>query len=173
MAHLLFRLNSLAIRFADFATVIFLSLIAILIPGEVFCRYILGTMPAWFGELAVFSLVWLTMMGTASAFKRGYLIAMEFLVKKLQPGVRNTILTISLIFTNLFFAIMTYFSVHQTLINWHQKSPALGIPMAFPYSALPIGFGIMFSVSLEILLTNNFKKNHQEYPSAETSGTWN
>lgn len=164
MITFLSRLNIVAVRFADATTVISLSLIAILIPAEVFCRYILGSMPVWSGELAVFSLVWLTMMGASSAFKRGYLIALDFLIKKLPLSAQNTIISVSQVLTTLFFAILTLYSGHQTWINWYQKSPALGIPMTLPYSALPLGFGIMFFISLELLLTNRYRENTQENP---------
>ena len=44
------------------------------------------------------------------------------------------------------------YGLFQTLYNWNQTSPAIGLIMSFPYAALPIGFFIMFSLTMEEFL---------------------
>jgi len=52
----------------------------------------------------------------------------------------------------VFLAFMTYYGGVQMLTNRFQTSSTIGIPMSIPYSALPIGFLIMFFVTLEQLI---------------------
>jgi TRAP-type C4-dicarboxylate transport system permease small subunit len=49
----------------------------------------------------------------------------------------------------VFLGLMTWFGMHQTLVNMHQLSTAIQIPMGFPYLALPVGFLIMFLITAE------------------------
>jgi TRAP-type C4-dicarboxylate transport system permease small subunit len=52
----------------------------------------------------------------------------------------------------VFLAAMTWYGGMQTLINFEQTSPAMGIKMCYPYACLPIGFFVMFMLTLEELL---------------------
>jgi TRAP-type C4-dicarboxylate transport system permease small subunit len=48
--------------------------------------------------------------------------------------------------------MMFGFGLFQTIYNWKQTSPAIGLIMSFPYAALPVGFFIMFFLTLEEFL---------------------
>ena len=52
----------------------------------------------------------------------------------------------------IFFGVMFSYGLFQTLYNWNQTSPAIGLVMSFPYAALPIGFFMMFSLTMEEFL---------------------
>ena len=52
----------------------------------------------------------------------------------------------------LFLSVMIFVGLQQTVDNWRQISPALGMPMALPYLALPAGFSLMWLFTLEQLL---------------------
>lgn len=143
------RLNGWLARAAEAALVGFMAVIAVIIPYEVFGRYVLGEMPAWSGEAATFALVWVTMMGGAAGLRRGYRIGITVLYEKLPPGAARAVRVGADILVLGFFLVMAAYGLNQTLINIRQTSPAMGIPMAFPYAALPMGFALMFLFSLE------------------------
>jgi len=44
---------------------------------------------------------------------------------------------------------MTWYGGVQTRINFDQTSPAMGIPMGYPYACLPVGFFLMLMLTLE------------------------
>jgi TRAP-type C4-dicarboxylate transport system permease small subunit len=54
--------------------------------------------------------------------------------------------------TLIFFSAMFGYGLFQTIYNWKQTSPAIGLIMSFPYAALPLGFLIMFSLTVEEFL---------------------
>jgi TRAP-type C4-dicarboxylate transport system permease small subunit len=45
--------------------------------------------------------------------------------------------------------MMFGYGLFQTIYNWKQTSPAIGLIMSFPYASLPVGFFIMFFLTLE------------------------
>jgi TRAP-type C4-dicarboxylate transport system permease small subunit len=51
-----------------------------------------------------------------------------------------------------FLATMTYYGGMQTIINFEQTSPAMGIKMGYPYACMPVGFFIMFMLTIEEVL---------------------
>ncbi|NPU85807.1 MAG: TRAP transporter small permease [Syntrophaceae bacterium] len=143
------RLNEWLARAAEAALVGFMAVIAVIVPYEVFGRYVLGEMPAWSGEAATFALVWVTMMGGAAGLRRGYRIGITVLYEKLTPGAARAVRVVADLLVLGFFLVMAVYGLQQTLINIRQTSPAMELPMAFPYAALPIGFVLMFLFTLE------------------------
>lgn len=143
------RLNAWLARAAEMALIGFMAVIAVIIPYEVFGRYVLGEMPAWSGEAATFALVWVTMMGGAAGLRRGYRIGITVLYEKLPPGAARAVRVGADILVLGFFLVMAAYGLDQTLINVRQTSPAMELPMAVPYAALPMGFALMFLFTLE------------------------
>ena len=137
------KINDILTRAAEWITMISMAVIAIVIACEVLGRYLLSDMPGWSGEAAIFSLVWLSMMGSAVGFRKGYQISLTFIVDRLPSRHARVVKGGAQFFLAVFLAVMIYYGVRQTIVNLRQLSPALGIPMAFPYAALPAGFGLM------------------------------
>lgn len=152
MHRFLSRVNIPLVRAAGMATALAMLIIAVVIPIEVIGRYVFGYMPPWSGELSVFALVWLTMMGGAAGFAKGYAIALTVVLDRLPPLVARIVRTAAQTVTLVFLGGMTLYGGLQTVLNWQQLSPAMGIPMSLPYAALPCGFGLTFLLTLEDLL---------------------
>ncbi len=108
-----------------------------------------GEMPAWSGEAATFALVWVSMMGGAAGLRRGYRIGITVLYKKLTPGAARAVRVAADVLVLAFFLVMVVYGLQQTQVNIRQTSPAMGLSMAFPYAALPVGFALMFLFTLE------------------------
>lgn len=141
--------NRVLVKGAEGITIAAMAVIAVVIPYEVLGRYLLNETPAWSGEAATYSLVWLTMMGSAAGLRKGYQVSIDIAVRRLPAGISRWIRAGAYFFLVLFFLVMTGYGFGQTWVNLRQISPALGIPMALPYLALPAGFAIMFFVTLE------------------------
>ncbi len=146
---LISKLNVILIRAASGMTAAAMAVIAVVIPYEVFGRYVLGDMPLWSSEAATYSLVWASMMGGAVGLQKGYQISLRILVEKL-PRIPFLVAT-GCMYTGMlvFLALMTWFGVRQTIVNMQQLSPAIGIPMSLPYLALPAGFLLMLLITVE------------------------
>ena len=149
--YVLSRLNEVLIKFAGGITILTMVIMAVVIPYEVAGRYLLEAMPSWSGEVATFSLVWLSMMGAAIGLKKGYQISLTAIIDRLPYRAARIARVGSLCLMLVLLLTMTCYGLQQTLINLPQISPALEISMALPYAALPAGFGLMLLVTIEDL----------------------
>jgi len=144
--------NELLLTVAGWGTIFFMGVIAIVIPYEVFGRYVLKSMSVWSGEVSTFSLAWATMLGGAVGLKKGYQVSMTAVLEAVPPSVSKALKGVGILCMLVFLATMTWYGGLQTLINFEQTSPAMGIKMCFPYACLPIGFFIMFMLTIEELM---------------------
>ncbi len=146
------RINERLLRVAGLITITAMAIMAVVIPYEVAGRYLFAAMPVWSGEVATYSLVWLSMMGAAIGMRKGYQMSLTAVVEKLpEPGARLA-RDCALGITIILFVILTWYGLAQTIVNAKQVSPALGISMALPYASLPAGFALMALITLEKLL---------------------
>lgn len=146
------QFNAILLKLASWSVMATIGAIAVVVPYEVFGRYVLGNMSTWTNEFSQYSLVWASMLGGAVGLKRGYQVGITSLTDSLPPGPAKAVQAVGYVATLVFLAFMTYYGVEQMLMNRNQASSTLGIPMSVPYSALPIGFFIMFFITVEQLL---------------------
>lgn len=147
--NLLRAVNELLIKVAGWGTIFFMGVIAVVIPYEVFGRYVIKSMSIWSGEVSTFSLAWATMLGGAAGLRKGYQVAMTAVIDAAPAAVSRLIQGAGILFMLCFLAAMTYYGGVQTLINFDQTSPAMGIRMGYPYACIPIGFFIMLMLTVE------------------------
>jgi TRAP-type C4-dicarboxylate transport system permease small subunit len=148
----LHRVNELLLTLASWGTIFFMGVIAIVIPYEVFGRYIIKSMSIWSGEVSTYSLAWASMLGGAVGLKKGYQVSMTAVLEAVPPSIGRVLKGAGFFCMLFFLATMTWYGGVQTLINLEQTSPAMGIMMAFPYACMPIGFFIMFMLTIEEVL---------------------
>jgi TRAP-type C4-dicarboxylate transport system permease small subunit len=150
--NLLRAVNESLLQLASWGTIFFMGVIAVVIPYEVFGRYVIKSMSIWSGEVSTFSLAWATMLGGAVGLRKGYQVAMTAVTDAVPPAVSRLLKGAGILFMLCFLAAMTWYGGMQTLINVEQTSPAMGIKMCFPYACLPIGFFIMLMLTVEQVL---------------------
>ena len=143
------RFNEFLVAVGSAGTVLFILVIAVVVPYEVLGRYIFRQMTIWSGEVSTYALVWASMLGGAVGLKKGYSINMAAVVEAVPPAVAKALKLLGYLYALFFFGVMCGYGVFQTVYHWHQTSPAMGMVMSIPYAALPTGFFIMFSITLE------------------------
>lgn len=143
------RVNKVLLSAAGWGVVAGMAAVSIIIPYEVFGRYFLGSGPYWSGELTVFSLVWISMLGAAVGLPRGYQIGMTFLTDRLPGAAARLVRALGHLATLAILTVLIIYGADQTLYNQKQISPAMGISMALPYLAIPVGSFLMWLVTLE------------------------
>jgi len=144
--------NEWLVKAGSWGTILFVAVIAVVIPYEVIGRYVFQKMNIWTGEVSTYSLVWASMLGGAVGLKRGYLVSMTSVLESVPPAAAKALRVSSYLCSLIFFSVMFGYGLFQTIYNWNQTSPAMGLVMSLPYAALPIGFFIMFFVTLEDFL---------------------
>jgi TRAP-type C4-dicarboxylate transport system permease small subunit len=149
MMNILRRINESLLTVANWGTIFFMGVIAIVIPYEVFGRYVIKSMSVWSGEVSTFSLAWATMLGGAAGLKKGYQVSMTAVLEAVPLSIGRLLKGIGFLCMLSFLAVMTWYGGVQTIINFEQTSPAMGIKMGFPYACIPTGFFIMFMLTVE------------------------
>jgi TRAP-type transport system small permease protein len=144
--------NEILAKVGSWGTILFMAVIAVVIPYEVIGRYVFQSMSTWSGEVSTYSLAWASMLGAAVGLKKGYQIRMDSVVNAVPPAMARLLKMAAYLFTLFFFGALFYHGLYQTVYNARQFSPAMELVMSVPYAALPAGFFIMFFFTLEELL---------------------
>jgi TRAP-type C4-dicarboxylate transport system permease small subunit len=137
------RTSTIINRIAETALLVIISVMACVVFVEVLFRYALMLPLFWTEEFARYCLVWSSLLGAGVALKRGEHIAVTFFVDRIPGGMRPQAAFLVSIFIALFLIVILWGGVHLVILTRHQLSPAMRIPMAWPYLAIPISSLIM------------------------------
>lgn len=108
---------------------------------QVITRFVLASPSAYTEELARFLLIWIGILGAAFAFRHKAHLGLDLVTSQLtgRPAQLAQIagLTVSLVFA---LVVMVYggFSLMSLTLSLKQTSAALGLPMGYVYSVLPL-----------------------------------
>ncbi len=108
---------------------------------QVVARYVFQYSFRWSEEISRFLVVWCTFGGSAYAFRKGAHVSITFVVDRLPGKMHFLVWIFSRLVTILFFAILGYNGWLHTVQQFANKqvAPATRLPVAIPYSAVPIG----------------------------------
>jgi TRAP-type C4-dicarboxylate transport system permease small subunit len=110
---------------------------------QVFFRFVVYLPFPWSEEIARYLMIWVGMVGSFVALRKGRHIGVTFLVEKL-PAALDRVLTPLVQATLIaFLAVIAREGLHLAIANAAQKSPAMMIPMIYPYLAIPVGASLM------------------------------
>ncbi len=133
MARLVDRLEegALVLTFAVMTVVAFVNVIT---------RYLVQYSLAFTEEIVVSLFVWLTLLGTAVAFREGSHLAFTYLVERAPRPVRRLSVAVTTALTVALFALLLYFGVGQIdnerLMG--TTSEALAIPQWWYTAGIPL-----------------------------------
>lgn len=119
---------------------------------------------SWFEEVAVYSMIYMVLIGTEIGLRDGTQISVTTLVDKLSGKTKKIIQIVAKLIVVLFSSMILYSSIGmvQMQIKTGQTSPALRIPMSLPYAALPISFGIITAVQGAALILMILRFNKED-----------
>ncbi|MFH1068991.1 MAG: TRAP transporter small permease [Candidatus Glassbacteria bacterium] len=138
---------------------------------QVFTRFVLGSPSSWTEELAIFLLIWIGLLGSAVALRRGSHLGIDILVNRL-PERWGRLTAVFAYCCIIFFSTGVFFlgglkMVAVVLMN-NQISPALHIKMGYVYLALPISgfflnlYAVEFVIEELLILTGRGKVSSVE-----------
>jgi TRAP-type C4-dicarboxylate transport system permease small subunit len=134
-------------RSLELLVIVVVAVLIVDVLWQVFTRFILKDPSTWSEELAVFMLIWVSLLGAAVALNRSAHLGIDYFVGKLSPKKR--------LYTEIFaFLCISIFSLTVMVIGGidlvtntlklEQLSPALGIKVGYVYLAVPIsGFFLL------------------------------
>lgn len=133
--------------------VISLSLMVILVFGNVVLRYVFSSGINWAEEISRFLFIWLTFLGAIIALKSREHLGVDFLVRKLPPSKKKFVLVINNTLMMLLCFLILQGSWKLTNINIYTKAPASGLPLSVIYAA-----GILTSVAMLFIFLRNLHR---------------
>lgn len=119
-----------------------LAEIVILFCGVV-ARYVLHSPLVWTDELASMLFLWLSMLGSVIALRRGEHMRMTALVSRLGPTARTFAETLAIVAPLAFLLLVMHPAFDYASEEVVITTPALELSNAWRASALPVGVGLM------------------------------
>jgi TRAP-type C4-dicarboxylate transport system permease small subunit len=134
------RIASRLVDWIDYACIAILFVMLVAISYQVVARYVFGSPTFWSEEMARFLVVWLTMLGSASLIKDsdGH-ISVDYLVDRLPGRVKLAASFFRDVLTILMCGILGYYGMQLAEFGGRTTSSGLGVPMSYPYYAIPVG----------------------------------
>ena len=116
---------------------------AVALALQVLFRFVLHSPLSWSEEFARYCFVWVSSLGAAAGVRRGLHPGLD-----LVPGggpflTRRVIASVGVAGSVVFVAVLAYYGWRLAAFNMRQMSPAMGLPMGVPYSAVPVGAAVM------------------------------
>lgn len=111
----------------------------------VFFRYVINRPFSAGDEITRLLFVWAAFLGAYAAMRRGAHVTVEALIDRLPRTLKKWVAVFTLLATATFLIVVTVFGVKLVghVIEIDEVTPALGLPMAVGYLAIPVGAGLM------------------------------
>jgi tripartite ATP-independent transporter DctM subunit len=122
-----------------------LAEVVILLVGIV-SRFVFGHPLVWGDELASILFLWLAMLGSAVALRRGHHMRMTVLAERLPGAWRSFAEVLAVGAPLLFLALMLGPSIDYAQNQWIVQTPVLGLPDTVRVGAVPVGGALMLAI---------------------------
>jgi TRAP-type C4-dicarboxylate transport system permease small subunit len=137
----LHRIKKVLDRSLELLVMIVVAVLVLDVLWQVFTRKVLNDPSTWTEELAVFMLIWVSLLGAAVALSRGAHLGIDYFVGKLPPRMR--VATEVLVFFcvaafSLLVMVVGGVDLVASTLELGQESPALRVKVGYVYLAIPI-----------------------------------
>ncbi|WP_437563395.1 TRAP transporter small permease [Sorangium sp. So ce542] len=151
----LHRLHAGLIRTLEVVLVAAFAVLTLDTLWGVFSRYVLGNQSRWTEELAVYLLVWISLLGAGLAYGEKAHLGVDYVVGKMDPAAQR-VAAIAIELLVAFFAAFALIYGGSTLVvktlESKQMSPALDMQVGYAYLAVPISGVFFFMFCIENLV---------------------
>lgn len=154
MKHMRRKIDSIL----SWVLIIIMSAMVLNVLWQVFSRYVLGKPSSFTDELARYLMIWLGVLGAAYVAGMDKHVAIDLLPKRSGPTtqrrLKQLVRWIILLFSFFGLVIGGSHLVYVTYVL-EQYSPALRLPLAYVYLAIPLsGLLIIYYKATDLLSTN-------------------
>ncbi len=135
---------------------------------NVFLRYIFHSSTTWAEEAIRYAIIWVTFIGASVCARRGSHVGIDLFAQALPPLGMKIVLAFGQFISAAFMAFCTYYGweMFMLMLSTGQKSPAMLMPMAIVYFAMPLGFLLttieFISAGIRILRTSDAEMKHEQ-----------
>lgn len=139
------------------------SLMFLVVIAQVIARYVFSYPLAWSEELARYLMVWLACLAASEAYAKGHHVGVTLILHALKPALRKIMILFTHLAVAVVMGVITYQGVKLSYLLRNQVSPAMEVPMTWPYLAVPVGAGVMLIQALAFF----FKQVGEPAPEIE------
>jgi TRAP-type C4-dicarboxylate transport system permease small subunit len=133
-------------------------------------RYFLLAPISWGEEMSRFLFIALSMLGAVIAVKDRSHFAITILTARFPIFMRTWLEIGTALGTSLLLSIVIVKGWGLVWLNRNQESPALGVPMSYPYAAVPVGATLMLMFVWLNLIINSQAGAARERGTEEAQG---
>jgi len=149
----LHKLGQALERIFHYICILLITVLVVIITIQVIFR-VFFTAFSWTEEVSRFLLIYLSMVGTALAYRKGSHISIRLFHEKLSVHSGRIIDVVIHLACLVFFMLMIRFSIQLIVKQQFQVSGALQLPMQYIYMSIPISMVAMTLFSIEMLADN-------------------
>lgn len=129
-----------------------LAVMTALITWQVFARYVMGSPLSFSEEIARFSMIWMTMLGAAYAFRYGTLISVDLVTELASKNIER-LFSIAIALISILFAYVLLtegWSLAERVSR--QTAPSTRVSMLWLYAAMPVGAALIIVNGIGLLI---------------------
>ena len=155
-------LTDLFFRLAEFTLVTMLSLMVIMVFGNVVLRYGFNDGIIISEELSRYLFIWITFLGAIVTMRDNAHLGLDSLVRRLSLRGKKLAFAVSNILMLGCCALMFYGTFKQHGINASTRSPVLEVPMIWIYGVgylTSVAMGLMIAAKLVALARGQFQES--------------
>ena len=157
------RVITVVLRICRKIAIIALGLMVLAILLQVFFRYVLNNALPWPDEAARFMMLWMTGLVAPSAYRWGSFVSIDIVVDRVGRRIGAALNLCILLMGLAVLIVALNFAQKHIASGWLFNSSSLRLPLnliglesvrlklAWMYMSLPVGFGLMVLVSIELI----------------------
>lgn len=148
----------------------FVAMVLSYFVGVVNRNFIKASMP-WTEEIAIYSMVYMALLGTEVGLRDGTQVAVTAVIEKLHGMTRKIVDIVEQIVLEVFSFVMLKagIALFTKQIQTGQTTPVLKVPMYFMYFSLVLAFGLIFVVQLVVLAEKVMKLGQKDEKKEEVA----
>lgn len=124
-------------------TILLLSVLTILVPAEVFLRYLFGKSLYITEEFTRYLMVWVVFLASSLALREDSHISIGILVNRFRGRTRAWLNLIGHVLLVIFLVFLITEGIIALRFQMDQIIPSLGLPIFWFYLAIPVGSFLM------------------------------
>jgi len=140
------QVNNVIDRIVRWILIILMLVIPSVMMLQIVIRYVFNFPLSWAEEFVRICFVWVVFMSACAALRRGEVVALDYVIKRLNRNLAFVLTLIGRLSVLVFLSFAIYSSADMTAFVFKRASytAAMQFPMWIVYLALPVGLFFMF-----------------------------
>lgn len=139
------------VRMLEWLVILLFAMLTLDVLWGVFSRYAIGHQSRWTEEVAIYLLVWVSLLGAALTYREHGHLGVDYFVGKLSESARRVVAVVAELAVLLFALFALVFGGMMLVLQnleANQVTPALGLKVGYLYVTVPLCgiFFVIFSI---------------------------